>query len=187
MGKTKKSTGSSEEPELHRVAKKPGKGVRLTSQSKHIVENVRQFFEKERSVGMCLKRSCVVARTAAATGVSVKSIHNIRKECLSQDGEILTPLKRYAATRVRVNPDEFDREVIRRVVHAFYARKVYPTLSAVLEEVKKECSFPGGRYCLWRVLRGIGFAYKRKDGKQFIYERSDILVQRHTYLQQILK
>ena len=48
---------------------------------------------------MCLKRSCVVARTAAATGVSVRSIHNICKECLSQDGE----LKRYAATRVRVN------------------------------------------------------------------------------------
>ena len=77
MGKTKNSGSSSRktaEQELHRVAKKPGRGVRLTSQSKYIVENVRQFFEKERSVGMSLKRSCVVERTASATGISITSV-----------------------------------------------------------------------------------------------------------------
>ena len=75
MGRTKPSTSSqstSREPaELHKVPKRSGKGVRLTSQSKYIVESVRQFFEKEKSVGMCLKRSCVAERTAAATGVSI--------------------------------------------------------------------------------------------------------------------
>jgi hypothetical protein len=150
------------------VAKRPGKGVQLASQSKYIVESVRQFFEKERSVGMSLKRSCVVERTATATGVSVRSVRNIHKEFASQDGALLTPLKRYSSSRVRINPDEFDREVIHHVVHSFYA-------------------FPGGRYCLWRVLHEMGFSYKKKDGKQFIYERGDILEQRHTYLQNILK
>ena len=190
MGKTKKSANSSKSPEdqeLHKVAKKPRKGVRLTSQSKYIVQNVRQFFEKERSVGMSIKRSCVVERTAAATGVSVRTVKYINKEITSQDGTLLTPLKRYSASRVRINPDEFDREIIRRVVHEFYVRKEYPTLAAVLEKVKEECRFPGGRYCLWRVLREMGFNYKKKDGKQFIYERADILVQRNTYLQHILK
>lgn len=186
MSKTKKSSGSSKssssEQELHKVAKRPGKGVRLTSQSKYIVENVRQFFEKERTVGMSLKRSSVVERTAAATGISVRSVRNIHKEMLSQDGTLLTPLKRYSASRIRINIDEFDREIIRR---DFYARKEYPTISTV--QVKEECTFPGGMFCLWKVLHKMGFNYKKKDGKQFIYERGDILEQRHTYLQKILK
>ena len=36
---------------LHKVAKKPGRGVRLTSQSRSIVEHVRQFFERENEYG----------------------------------------------------------------------------------------------------------------------------------------
>ena len=102
------------------MAIRPRKGVRLVSQSKYIVENVRQFFEKERSAGMCLKRSCGMERTAPATGISVRSVRNVHTEFLSQDGALLTPLKRYAAA-LRVNPDKSDQEVIRRVVHVFYA------------------------------------------------------------------
>ena len=137
--------------------------------------------------GMCLKRSCVAERTAAATGVSTRIVHNIRKELVSHDGELLTLLKRYSTSRVRINPDSFDREAIRRVVHGFYERKEYPTLCALLEKVKEECSFLGGRYCLWRILRQMGFNYKKRDNQQFVYERRDILEQRHTYLLNILK
>ena len=153
--------------------------MRLVSQSKYIVENVRQFFEKERSVDMCLKRSCVVERTAAATGISVRSVRNIHNEFLSQDGKLLTPRKRYSTSRIRINPDGFDREIIRR---AFYARKEYPTLSAVLEKVKEECSFPGGRYCLWRVLNEMGFNYKKKTASN-LYMREVTYLNRdtHTY------
>jgi hypothetical protein len=79
---------------------------------------------------MCLKRSQVVERTAAATGVSVRSVRNIHKEFQLQDGTLLTPVKQYAASRVRV-----------------------------LEKLKEECSFPGGRYCLWRVLCDMGFSF----------------------------
>ena len=131
---------------------------------------------------MSLKRSCVIQRTAAATGVSIRTVNYIHQEFTSQDGDLLTPRETYSASRVRINPDDFDREIIRRVVHDFYVRKEYPTLAAVLEKVKEVCGFPGGRYCLWRVLREMGFNYKKKDGKQFIYERADILEQRHTYI-----
>ena len=30
---------------------------------------------------------------------------------------------------------------------------------------KKECGFPGGRCCLWRVLREIRFNYKKIENK----------------------
>ena len=186
MGKTKKATSSSKAPG-DEGCKKTWKRSAAIITDKINCGECENFFKKERSVGMCLKRSQVVERTAAATGVSVRSVRNIHKEFQLQDGTLLAPVKRYAASRVHVNPDAFDEEVIRRVVLTFYARKEYTTLSTVLEKLKEECSFPGGRYCLWRVLCDMGFSYKTKDGKQFVYERADILVQRHTYLKQILK
>ena len=73
------------------------------------------------------------------------------------------------------------------MVHDFYTHKEYPTLSAVLEKVKEQCVFPAGRYYLRRVLHDMVFTYKKKDGKQFIYQRRDILEHTHTYLQNILK
>ena len=33
----------------------------------------------------------------------------------------------------------------------------------------------------------MGFTHKKQDNKHFVYERCDILEQRHTYLQNILK
>ena len=169
------------------MAKKLRKGVRLTSPSKTIIECVRKFFEKKRVTGHTIKRTNVLDLTAQATGVSRRTIARIQKEFISCDSQLLTPLKRYVASCIRVNPDSFDKEVIRRVVHGFYERKEYPTLSGVLRKVKDQCGFPGGRFCMWRVLQELGFSYKKRDNKQFIYEQQNIVEQRHTYLRTIRK
>ena len=87
--------------------------------------------------------------------------HRARSEFIDCEGKLFTPVKRYAMSRVRVNPDSFDREVIRRAVHAFYEKKEYPTLSCILVQVKEDCAFPGGRFCLWRILKEMGFTYKK--------------------------
>ena len=65
-------------------------------------------------------------------------------------------------------------------------RKEYPTISGVLEKMKEECGFPGGRYCLWRVFQDMGFTYKKRDNKQYVYKQN-IIEQRRTYLKTILK
>ena len=67
--KHQNNTGDSSQV-LHKVAKKPGQGVRLTSQTRQIVENVRRFFEKEKACRSTINRMSVVNRTAEATGVS---------------------------------------------------------------------------------------------------------------------
>ena len=41
---------------IHKLAKKPGKGVRLTSQTKYVIEKVRQFFEKEKKEAQLRER-----------------------------------------------------------------------------------------------------------------------------------
>ena len=130
------------------------------------MENVRAFFEKEKACKLTINRMAVMKCTAEATGLSERTIRDIHKEHVAHDGQLLTPVKRYTTSRIRINPDTFDREAIRRLVHAFYIRREYPTIAAVLEKAKEECGFPGCRFCLWRVLKEMGFTYKKRDNKK---------------------
>ena len=83
-----------QEPQpIHKVAKEPGNGVRLTSQTKYVSENVRQFFEKEKRKGSSIKRKRIVEHTAEATGVLIRSVRNIDNEYISQEGKLLTLVK----------------------------------------------------------------------------------------------
>ena len=125
-----------------------------------------------------INRMAVVKRTADATGLSEKTIQTIHKKFIACDGQFLTPVKRYMACRIRQNPDAFNREAIRRLVHRFYTRRECPILDVVLKKTREECGFPGGRFCLWRLLRQLGFTYKTCDNEQ-----TNILEQRQTYLQ----
>ena len=67
-------------------------------------------------------------------------------------------------------------------MHAFYIRRKYSTIAEVLEKAREEYGFPGGTFCLWIELKGMGFTYKKRDNKKYIYEQTNILEQRHTYL-----
>ena len=76
------SSSINQEPQpIHKVAKKPGKGVRLTSQTKYVIEKVRQFFDKRK--GSSIKRERIVERTAEAIGVSIRSVFNIHNKYIS--------------------------------------------------------------------------------------------------------
>ncbi len=72
-GKCKKNI-SNESQNLGKVAKRPGQGVRLNSQAKAIIENVRQFFNKESRYGYSINTRNPAVRTAKATGVSRRSV-----------------------------------------------------------------------------------------------------------------
>ena len=114
MGPKRRSTegaGSSSSSLLHKVARTPGrKCVRLGSQSKQIVENVRAFFEKENACKLTINRMAVVKRTTEATGLSEITIRDIHKGNVARDGQLLTPVKRYTTSRIQINPDTFDSD-----------------------------------------------------------------------------
>ena len=80
-GKRSRSSipSTSESTVAQKVAKKPGRGIRLTSQTKYIIENVRRFFEEEKKTKRSTLRDRVVDRTAKATGVSKRTVTNIHK------------------------------------------------------------------------------------------------------------
>ena len=95
---------------LRRARKKPGRGVCLTSQSKHILTSVRSYFEEEKRTGKSLVKNRPLDRTAMTTGISKATIKRIYQT--TEDKEILTPTKRYIKSRITINTDSFDKEAI---------------------------------------------------------------------------
>ena len=81
--------------------------------------------------------------------------------------------------------DDFDCDAIRRTVHEFYAKKEYPTLDKLLQILKEKELFTGGRISLWKLLRKIGFRYKKVNDKHYVYEQPKIILQRHQYLRRM--
>ena len=51
------------------------------------------------------------------------------------------------------NPDSFDKAAIRQIVHSFYNRREYLTLTGVWREAKEKGVFSAGQFGLWRCLK----------------------------------
>ena len=73
---------------LWSARKKPGRGVSLTSQSKHTLTSVRSYFEEEKRTGKSLMKNRPLDRTATATGISKAAIKRIYQR-MNEDKEIL--------------------------------------------------------------------------------------------------
>ena len=111
-------------------------------------------------------------------------IRNSQKE----DG-LNTPKKRvrYHKSRIRINPDDFDRAAIRQTIQQFYERRDYPTLRTLLEALREKGVFPGGRSTLSLLLKNMGFKYCRRNDKVYVYERREIVNQRHKFPRSVKK
>ena len=85
--------------------KKRGRGYRLPSQSKYIVESVYAFFEKEKQEQRSLLHNQVVKRTAMACGIGTTTVSRLHKDFQGREGLLPSPEKRYVESRVL---DEYD-------------------------------------------------------------------------------
>ena len=65
------------------------------------------------------------------TGIGMTTVKSVKREFMTAGG-FPSPVKRYKEMRVRVFPDDFDREAIRRAFHDFYLQKSYPILDKLL-------------------------------------------------------
>ena len=106
-----------------KVAVRHRQGVHLTSQSKYIVENVRNFLEKEKQQKRSIKRNRVLECTHLATGMSEATVKKIRREIIVNEGQLLTPTKRFIKSKVKINTDAYDKEVIQKVTE-FYQERI---------------------------------------------------------------
>lgn len=164
-----------------------GKGKRVNSTAKTIIFNVYQYFEKESAKSRKLKvPPKLTLKTAEATGYSERTVRRVVGEKSTLSGAAFSsPPKRYKVDRRRIVVDDFDVEAVRRIVHDFYREKKYPTLDLILAAVREKGVFTGERVTLWRLIRKMGFKYKKVNDKRYIYEQPRIIVHRHEYLRRM--
>lgn len=126
--------------------------------------------------------------TAKAVGVCVRTVKAVKHQS-TQGFPIKSPPQRATPPSIFCKMDEFEKEAIRREIISFYERGELPTLENVLEKVKEApINFAGGRTTLWKVLRELGFRFKKcSSGRQLLMERQDIVLARNKYLREIEK
>lgn len=112
------------------------KGKRIRSQTKEVICSVYNFLENHSKKARISAN--LLERTAKATSVSRRTVARIRHEKtgLHHGESFATPPKRYQRSRRRINPDDFDREAIRRHIYSLYEEKVNITLERLLVRIQ---------------------------------------------------
>ncbi|XP_039285343.1 uncharacterized protein LOC120351576 [Nilaparvata lugens] len=127
-------------------------------------------------------------RAAYYTGKSESLIKRIRRQLNESDqGKLATPGK-HRPTRAENNRtlfvDDFDKCVIRNIVHDFYkTEKVVPTIRKLLPIVQNKIHFPWRESSLRKVLKSIGFKWRKcRSKRRILIEKPEIVNWRYKYL-----
>lgn len=79
--------------------------------------------------------------------------------------------------------DDFDREALKKLVYGFYSQKAIPTLGMILFRAKKELNFSYSESTLQRLLKELGFKYKKYERRLFILDSPRLKIWRFEYLE----
>lgn len=131
-------------------------------------------------------------RVADATGVGLNTVRRIIKEGESKPGssKFTSPRKTIAKASPKSTFDEFEEEIIRKVVCTFISiHKCRPTIDKILEAVKADgIAFTGKRSTFSNVLRKLGFRWRRtEDNRRLLVEKSEIRAKRVEFLRKLKK
>lgn len=159
----------------------------LNSQSREQIVRLRSYFERERqNGGPLLPVEEVCNRVADALDVSKRTIIRVTKEKLGGSGmeenKLSTPNKKREKKCTQTEADSFDVDAIRNHIYRIYAENEIPTLKKLNNTLKETGLFHGSETSLWRLLRKIGFRYKKCDKRKIVMERSDIVLARCSFL-----
>lgn len=124
------------------------------------------------------------------SGVSERFVYKlVNEEKLAQNSgtKISTPGKKRKRTKGKIEVDDFDIGVIKRKIHEFYSeKKEIPTIPKLLNTLRGDINFKGGRETLRNLLKKIGFRFKRtQSNRKVLCERNDVAAWRASYLQKI--
>ncbi|CAH4019877.1 unnamed protein product [Pieris brassicae] len=167
------------------------KGKVLKGQTREFVLRLRGYFEKEsRNGGPLLPVTQVRDRVAAALGISAPTVAKITKEAFGSSGleqnKPSTPKKKRQPFKVTA-VDSFDADAIRRHIYDYYHRKEIPTLKKLVQSLRNSGLFRGKKSSLAKLLKKIGFLYKKCDKRKILMERNDIALNRCDFLRKAKK
>ena len=163
--------------------RKSGKSISVEEQQQ-IILNVAKYFQEESKSGNKpqFRAGAVIAKTAAATGVSKNSVRKIvYAGKVIDEGETRKAKVRFGKL------DNFDGGVIRRIIHNLYRENISPSLKKILLQLKEKMNLPYGKTHLWRLLKKMGFGYEKRGRQRIISEMPEIIAWRERYLRRIRK
>lgn len=166
----------------------------LDDTAKQVIHNVNEFFDKfknpENRIEINLEK--VQDVVAQVCGVSKKTVQNVAREFREKSIETSTasssdssPQKRQRKCTV-TGIDDFDKDVIRRIVQSFYDEKTFPTLAKIRQRMIENMKFKGSIRSVKTIVNKVGFHYtKAKDGRKMLMERTDIVAKRLQFLREM--
>lgn len=155
-------------------------GQTIHSEARGVIRNVIKECDEEARSGQLkhlLKQSS--QRAAKYTGISTQTVCKMRKEDVEAgETSLSTPgKKRPWAEKYKFHCDDFDKIVIRNVLNDFYTvQKKVPSAPKLLSAIKEKIVFPWGVHTLRRLLRSMGFRWKKcGSNRKILIEHPDIV------------
>ncbi|XP_053406536.1 uncharacterized protein LOC123526897 [Mercenaria mercenaria] len=149
----------------------------------HVLRNIRQFFEKEKTTGKPWHINNVTKRLSVATGLSKTTICKLESHNKKGASELTT----FRPT-ARCKLDSFDLSLLRRCIHSYYKEGQHLTLDTLQKRLKDQHDISVSRSSVYRSVLKMGFRfYKNGFGSRLVKERQDIVCRRHEYLRKIKK
>jgi transposase len=161
---------------------KLGKGFSIQSQTKEIILNFKEYFEKK--LRPCYKED-VIDALVEGSKLSKSSIKRII------NNEIISPKKTNARPK-KYEWDTFDKGIINSIISDFHKNKKLPYINDVFNKLAEhsDLSFKDCGYTTFtKIIKRMGFKYMKTNNlsRKILMERADIIVKRREYLKEKLK
>ena len=173
----------------------PRKNKVIHTEGREIISKVIEGCDAEaRENAYKLNVKQATKRAAFYTGVGITTIKTIRKDNhernINRPDELLSTPGKKRKTRPEhtvMNVDDFDRCVIKNIIHDFYVReRKVPSVPKLLPVIRSKIHFPWERKSLNRLLIQMGYKWKKcQSRRKVLIERADIVARRHGYLRKI--
>lgn len=176
------------------------RGKPLRGQSREIIYNVYKYFvtetdrfkkNEDENVSCYFKK--VQERVANATGISRRTLNNILNEVSTEthstEIKFSTPKKGRPKKQFRLHMDDFDYDVVRRMVYDFHLRfNELPTIKSLKAKLSEAINYNGSEKTLRKILHEMGFRFtKMEDNRKLLMEKHDVSLKRMEYLDKIRK
>ena len=131
--------------------RKSGKSISVEEQK--IILNVAKYFQEESKNGNKpqFRAGAVIAKTAAATGVSKNSVRKIVSA-----GKVIDEGKTRKVKVRFAKLDNFDVGVIRRIIHNLYRENISLSLKKILLQLKRKDEFSLRRDTFMAIVKENG-------------------------------
>lgn len=164
-------------------------GQTIRSEARNLIRRVVQKCDEESRKGqLFFPLQQANARIAEYTGVSLRTVSRIRKEDSIYGSEPLaSPGKKRRKMKGTVQCTEEDKNIIRNIIYRFYVEnQLIPTGPKLLDAVRAKINFPWEIHSLRRLLKNMGFEWKKSNQlRKILVERPKIVACRGKYLRTI--